>query len=347
MKRGRGRGRPRLHSPYSTEPKNIESSRSSALPQVFRPYSNEPQTFDLGDFVVEKDNYFSGEPFPIYAVTLGNMLKKYEYVVRGGATLHESSSKFLAYKDMDSLKTSFFKIEASILSYKGKNPDVVQVSKDCQPPRMDENLCDNILVYFFRIYVQCLISQSLDSGFLEEVKNQEYFSGSLEQIDHLLSECARHILTCMTLDEKILRSLDRLPFFRVEGLLAKSRKMRCEASNDHSVLATRALILSGPTYDSDTLKNRSGSSERIAYLVSDQILDLLLTYHGVQHFKYHLYLESAAELNYRRTKLADSTAIVETCLSNTLWIQKSFEKLRQLALKCNIEFGISEENQDE
>ena len=119
----RGRGRPRLYPLYATEPENSESSRSSALPQVFRPYSNEPQSFDLGDFVVEKDNYFSGEPFPIYAITFGNMLKKYESLMRGGITLHESSSKFLD-KDMDSLQTSFFKIEASV--HKGKNPDVVQ-----------------------------------------------------------------------------------------------------------------------------------------------------------------------------------------------------------------------------
>ena len=342
----RGRGRPKL-SPYQSRPNAASKSPSPKSPSLT--YSNEPHSFEIGDFVVAKDVYCAEEPFPIYNICLGNMLKKYEPVMRGEETMHESTSRFLAYKNVESLATSYKPIKVNVLTCRGKTPDVVQITKECLPPKVDESLESSQTLYFFKIYIQCLISQSMDGSFFDTVKGQTYFRNSLEQIDHLLSECGRLIRSSVSWDEKVIDSLERLPFFKVEELDLKDRKLypKCEASKNGSLLANRVLTLSGPMYEAGSLANLSVSCQRIAYLVNDKTLETMLTYHAVRHFKYQTYLESAEEIKYVATKHADNVSVMEGCLNNALWIQQTFKKLSALARKCNIEFEISEEDQQE
>ena len=48
------------------------------------------------------------------------------------------------------------------------------------------------------------------------------------------------------------------------------------------------------------------------------------------------------EVKYESSRHTDNVSAMKSCLSKARWIQQSFEKLRQVANKCNVEFDISE-----
>lgn len=347
-------GEPRCNSPYERSSGSESKNRNRpdklmSLPVLGRVSYSYPNLRNIapGDFIIEKSTYVGDQEICIFLVDDAKLLRKYEPIVKDDVLYHQNTSKFLAYKNEEELNTCYKYVEVRFIEGFGKKPKLVRVADKHlqQHTSIDDNLEKDSLMQFFRVYVQFLLSLNLDSSFLDEIRHQklEYFTNSVNELDYLLSQCCEHISSNFPWSKTFKESIDQLPVLTVKELFVKSNQLRpwCELSEERSLFATRALILSGPIYDRETMAN--SSSNKMFFHVSDLILGPVLTYHRARHFKYHLYTESGSEVNYKRNKRAsnkeqaDWSSILEDCLKDVQWIQCSFKMFKEIVRKSNVE----------
>lgn len=335
--------RANIKSPYQSTGRNNKSKTiTPTQPEVGRvicQYPDMPHNFEQEEFVMHKDDS------NVFKITMGKMLQKCEPVV-GQKGMYETSKSYAGYANEECLRALYKPILMEPMRF--QNKIIFKMPERYQSVNLNEASESETLYHYFRIYVQAMISQSFNNSFLESVKEVEYFSNALEQIDYLISTCRESILEDDAWNEILTSRLDRFPQIKVEEMIVNfaSQYRPCQASKAPNTLATRYITLSGPKYDPASLAVQSQENEKVTFMVSDKLMTDIITYHGLKHFKFNLLQECEQERQFQKWKeLAtlkkpkeDCQELISACLADARFTTTSYDKLKELCQKSGVEF---------
>ena len=185
----------------------------------------------------------------------------------------------------------------------------------------------------FEVYIQALISQCLDSNFLQEVfqDQDEYFVSNIERIEEFTLLRKKKLMNGIC-SVKLQHSLDTWPCLVDLGKMAAYVE-RCDACRKDSPVTM--ISLCGQPYNLITLKTVLPSDDakmNRRFSVCDKCSRLAQLYHKVQHHKHKLFqmLMGLVEERQRSPGNPDQTKIVNEFLANEVWLGQQFRKMQDL-----------------
>ena len=233
---GRGRGRPRGSRSANTSTRNImKEERVNGMPlnqtsmTVVSAAPNDPHYYQKGDFVLERKDYYKQEGFPIWKIEAGRLLQKFDPVLVDGKLLHKSASIYSSWSG--DIRSSFRAILVDVVNTTGRRQEMVRVLSEYLPKPFDQSLEQDALIDLFNIYAQNIVSQYLDSSFINaiHVHQESYYLEPLKQIDSLLVEAQKTLLSQITWTTKFKDAIDTLPYYRISDLSTISQeKFACQ-----------------------------------------------------------------------------------------------------------------------
>ena len=386
---GRGRGRPRGSRSGNTAGRNLmKEDRINGGPAnqtsvtVISAAPNDPHYYQKGDFVLERKDYYKQEGFPIWKIEAGRLLQKFDPVLMDNELLHKSASIYSSWSG--DIRSSFRAILVDVVNTTGRRQEMVHVLPEYLPKPFDQSLEQDALIDLFNIYAQNIVSQYLDSSFINAIHlhQESYYLEPLKQIDSLLVEAQKTILSQITWTTKFKDAIDTLPHYRISDLSTISQeKFACQvsfvfsrfkiffnlcqrwlkttllialspqATGNTSSVAVKIVNFFGLTYDPNTLERfrevEMTSAEN--FLICQAAVDMMTIYHALHHYKYLFYKSAAEEVNYRRIQSKDKgdKDLLEECCSNRIWVQQHLRNLKELLAKCSIVISVVTQYEDE
>ena len=184
----------------------------------------------------------------------------------------------------------------------------------------------------FRVYIQALISQCLESTFLHDVLQDkvDYFVSNIDKVDSVTLLQKDRVIKGISWSVKFQCSLDTWPFLKkLETMVAYKEK--CDKD---CPIAT--IFLNGQPYDSTILKEVAPSEEAVknkSFSVCAKCNQLGKLYHNLKHHKYKLF-QKTKTLVWEKQKMGGKELtdvnILSELLANDIWLEKQFRKLQYL-----------------
>ncbi|XP_035671857.1 uncharacterized protein LOC118412904 [Branchiostoma floridae] len=177
-------------------------------------------------------------------------------------------------------------------------PTVTSTSASCfRNPRDWESPSRpwGVNVNTFRVYLQTLISYSLDPSFLDEIEREgdEYFLLALKMVDRKLREAKNQVKRRATFDPQFKACVERYPYLYTESN-GGTGNQTCQACLSH-LQATQTINLSGRPYSRSTLNETLMEKGSKVFAVCQFCGDLTQTFHKLHHLKYRLFRECKNE----------------------------------------------------
>jgi len=312
------------------------------------------QNLKIGDFVVlttesKKDNV------PIWRYDCHATLQRYNpFYLPTGTYLHKSANIFSGFIQSD--RNKFTSISVKFLSADSTTYTVKVLSKSSgwsgpsiSKPTIEEPKAPTDKrgqskketsghQEAFEVYIQALISQGLDSNFLEEIisDNDEYFLNNIEKITKVTNErlsklpdaikewtsnFKQQIDLCSTLCSKPLSSTSH----------HKSKK--CTACNHPTAPITILIQLSGKPYIKTTLKlDKANESKAVggSFELCQKCDKLTELYHKLTHQKYLLYQVCQTVIDSRKksSPSMESATVLNELLADSKWLKEQFSRIQ-------------------
>ncbi|WAR02848.1 hypothetical protein MAR_009406 [Mya arenaria] len=240
--------------------------------------------FAVGSFVMDKKDLRNVDNFPIWKIESQILIKKFDAVIKKGKMLHKAVKTYRGYKDIGK---QYVSVEVrKLFDFPGE--DIVEVLEESRPKldlntSMEEQYEKNPLLRHFYVYMQVLLSQALEPGFLDEVikKDDPTYIEPMNEVNKLVQQKMANI-------ERKARWADDIK--AVEG-------------SEDSV--TNTVFLFGVNYNHDTLNISSKSHPCQEFRVGKTAMQYITPYHQLCHFKFNLYDKCKAK------NFEDFTALVE------------------------------------
>ncbi|XP_073998688.1 uncharacterized protein isoform X2 [Rhodnius prolixus] len=282
--------------------------------------------FSVYDFViatVDQKSYFP----PIWRVKEHNMLHKFLHFVKNGVSYYTNVPTFTAWSpgskfvyagvDVKLVKQIKRDITVKLLS---RNLLDVTVGRDI----IDRTIKDNMKYQDnFDIFIQTLISHSLDSNFLKAIvlEKDDYFLNNVKVIDDYIDKLKRYLTPLLRWSDQLLEAVEKYPGYRTK---LNSGSCVCNANAEVS------LGLNGTPYDYQTLENLQEvvDVETVALEVSfcTPCFEYFQVMHKLCHYKKHIFglCDEQIKVKRREDETRDSSTLLNVLLSDNDWLNKVF-----------------------
>jgi len=300
----------------------------------------EGKEFTIGDFMVLKSDA-DRDSAPIWRLDSRTLLQRYNPVPdnQGSTTLHRSASLFSGYSAVN--RDNYLSVAVKFVS-SSKDLITVRIQKKADAnTAVDPTLRKRSLAETsqfqepFEVYIQALISQCLDSNFLQEVfqDQDDYFVSNIEKVDSVTLLRKDKVMTGISWSVKFQRSLDTWPCLNDLGATAAQDGVRCGACDRDR--AGTMISLYGQPYDPTTLKTVPPSEEAVMnrnFSVCTKCSRLGQLYHKLQHQKHKMFVMATEVVEERKRSAAnpDTTKILNELLANEVWLEQQFRKMQDL-----------------
>lgn len=293
------------------------------------PEPDSPHSFQKGDFVIERKDLKTVDTFPVWKIDSGRLLQKFEPVERNGRKLHQSMSVYSSW--IDQIHYRFKAIEVLVFSAQ-RGKETVEVLEKYRPKPSVECVNADQIKDPFNIYVQILVSQTLEPTFLSALFNDKdkYYMDPLNTIDELISKCLLQMRKTLNWKDEFQKSVDQLPTYDVQNL---STSGPCQATGNSKCSAEKLLQFYGCVYHRDTLfvTEELEQIDAQEYEVGKEVLEVLPTYHGLQHFKMHLLKKCQVKVNDVKVDVEmEDHEVLDKCLLDHTWIKELLDSLVKL-----------------
>ncbi|KAF7280323.1 uncharacterized protein LOC143205006 isoform X2 [Rhynchophorus ferrugineus] len=299
---------------------------------------NDDNPFKTGEFVAIKSELTQDWP-AIWRIDGKTLLQRYEPFEQDGVTLYRNISTYTSwtfeskkqyvlvpvkYKSQSQLETvvEFLKEEMTILDPKIQE----QCMKQCEVYQ------DN-----FEVYIQTLISQALDSNFLQEIfqEKDEYFLSNVQTIDEITDSKKQILLNLLRWPANLQAAVCTWPCFNVLREIGPgdAQARACAACGKNNV-AVR-VIMYGQPYNATTLEGCQPDPNAISekdFFMCRICASRVELANKVIHQKYLMYIECAKRVSEKRTSepTKDTTCILNELLADENWLNQLFLEVRTL-----------------
>lgn len=321
------RGRPKKRARLSTSKSGVSQGGSDATDAT--KVSTLPG-FQKGMFVVEKSNLEKGNAWktqPIWKVDVSRLLKKYEPTTIGGRLVHTAKTMYTSWSNQEEANYCVVRVRHVESS---ENEDTIEIIEVAPP----QPASDDQLMQPFDVYIQILLSQALEPGFLSALQNEQddYYMGPLKTIDEALAECKTRMLEILHWTSTFTEAVEYYPYIHV--IQSSTLKDHCQACEDEQQEAVKSVMLSGNSYDRNTLVTNADELpqlKRKMFAVGLMTSLHVTAYHSLHHTKFRLYQTCVAKVNWLKSKnVKEHSDILEQCLQDREWIQKLYKNLKDL-----------------
>ncbi|GIX72624.1 DUF4211 domain-containing protein [Caerostris extrusa] len=331
--------------------KKAKSSSSSSvkkcLPIVIKkePLENcnkrEPDIDSIRDkFLVAKTDVHMPTPYIWKVDKKSSMLQRFEISEQNGVLLYHSSFTYAARNEIsvNNYVTANVRIKTpDTVQYLGPNLTEaaalalsnLKPEESLKEPAEKENF--DHLQYDFTIYIQCLLSQNVDSSFFDEIKrfNDEYFLVPIKKVE-AITENKKNELKVVFWDEDLKTSANTYPCISIVNNLNENAICKICKIN----MGNKLLQFYGHAYDETTLETVDKYlAIKTEFDVCDKCFTSVSLYHRLYHHKYNLFKEcrsKASDVKASNANLESHEDVLKICLEDIPWIEKMFGELTQI-----------------
>jgi len=297
-----------------------------------------------GDFVVSHDEMHMELPM-IWRIEGKSLLQRFQPTQQDGNTVYVNTSSYSAWNptvkqkfhgvDVRIVGCSRTKITVEKLGLTKSNPsanqngDVAIVEKS-RPPPLDGSIYQH--QENFEVFIQTLISQSLDPNFIAEIikEKDDYFLTHVQAIDDVCTQKKARFCSKIKWDTNVIRCIENFPSLSVVPL-KNEHDLRCRLCNDN--WSSYMFTFSGDPYDPQTLEIRDPVDiKQTKHAACESCRDRVILFSRLHHSKYHFFLRCQKKVEEMRTldETKESHIILEECLQDNDWIQILFDELQDI-----------------
>ncbi|KAI3383558.1 hypothetical protein SNEBB_005363 [Seison nebaliae] len=185
----------------------------------------------------------------------------------------------------------------------------------------------SVLRDIFITWLQILLSQALDSTFIEEISkiNDDYFKPALEIMSAIFNAKFHALCSHSNLMDDFKEAIENY------NTLFTSTE-----SDNETVLH---ITLKGDIYDKKTMEIISNDTEK-CFKINKKMHDIVTLCHDVAHMKYHFYVMCREQVHAAINELGDlgeklKTEALKYCLDNEQWIDNVFKQFQQTLLRID------------
>ncbi|KAL5006830.1 hypothetical protein ScPMuIL_015636 [Solemya velum] len=294
--------------------------------------------YQIGSFILDKRDLNNFESYPIWKIETNRMLQKFELFLDNGRIRHRALSTFSSW--LPSLQNQFVPIRVDMVNW-SREKAVVEVVDECRPkPTLDSSIAENYeedpLSELFNIYLQIFLSQALEPGFLNAMResSDNFYLNPLHKIDTLIDKKLKELEAVVCWKHEFKQYLKERPHLR--ELDRPNVKQACQASQFASHPAVKSIHLYGRPYDRFDLEEIAGcGSIAKEFFIGKVAAQYVKPFHSLYHFKYNLYKRCLAKVNIIKDTEGDidNAEILDLCLHNRTWVLKIFEDLKNMLEK--------------
>jgi len=260
-----------------------------------------------------------------------NLLQKYEPIPHEGGTAYRNISTYSSWNLNN--KGLYVPIEAEF-SFQSKTETVVSfdpttvtlpVRDDIAKKIYDEGVA---ILDTFKIYLQTLLSQALDSNFLTEItkENDEYFLTSISAVEeHWVAPRSAILSGKITWKKDLLKIVETHPIFSLSCVT--SGEKTCDSCAGRN--PTRKFQFHSKTYELETLEESESSKSSHVYLLCLSCTDHVILYHQLFHIRFDLFSCCKVKVaeHKRDNAQVDGPTMLKACLAHHQWTSVMHRKV--------------------
>jgi len=322
-------------SPEKEEPPRLASlSEDNRVVYTFVGYSSsiKDNSYDSGKFIMLKSDFKWQKSPCLWRIDGKNLLQKYEPISHEGGTAYRNISTYSSWNVNN--KGLYVPIEAEF-SFQSKSETVVSfdpttvslpVKDDVAKKIYDEGVA---ILDTFKIYLQTLLSQALDSNFLKEITKEkdEYFLTSISAVEEHWVAPRSAILSGKILWKKdLLKTVETHPIFNLSCVTSGEKS--CDSCGGRN--PTRKFQFQSRTYELETLEEieKSKSSPHV-YLLCLSCTDHVILYHQLFHIRFDLFscCKVKVDEHKRENAQVDGPTMLKACLAHHQWTSAMHRKV--------------------
>ncbi|KAG8186746.1 hypothetical protein JTE90_027646 [Oedothorax gibbosus] len=344
----RGKKRKTSLSPTPVEPPVQTRTRKKNPPKPKKPTETKGKggRKDNADrFLIAKADIDKPTPYIWKVDRKSSMLQRYELSLQNGVLLYHSSFTYAAGNQF--CVNNYVEAKVKVLSpetvqYLGPNLSetaevaLSELKQEDEPKAKEETF--EYLKEDFIVYVQSLLSQDVDSTFLEEIQKfkDDYFLVPIKNLE-TLSQVKKELLLNELWNEDIKKSIHYFP--QVNILESGIDNIKCQACERGTSL--KLLQFFGQAYDANTLAHvASPAPATTQFSVCDNCSISVSLYSRLHHYKYNLFVECHSKASQVKANNSDVQApeeVLKVCLEDVKWINTIFAEAVKLWLDCKKE----------
>jgi len=342
--------------PYNATNLAASSSSSGSASGSKRP---DPATtrYKSGDYLIAKSDvseYRSGNNPPIWRIDGKSLLQKFTHFDKDGKIHYKNMPTYsgwtpATYHQYTSVKTKFVfqtKKDTTV-----ELIDVIENGDEAPPPERpkpsenkvwsnpiesrDYEIPDEMRLNknAFKIYIQALISNALDSTFLKDVydDNDEYFPPAIKKIENQGLTGRNKLLEIAKWTNDYTRAVDTWPCTNIKNDANDS----CSACN--SPKATKLVQFYGRSHDNDSLADQPAQSGlKMRWELCERCGVITSLYNKITHLKYEHFDQCKIQVTNMRVLFPEEdTKIVEELLDNREWVMTLFKTMCQHIVRAD------------
>ncbi|GFT69386.1 DUF4211 domain-containing protein [Nephila pilipes] len=291
-------------------------------------------------FLVAKADINLPTPFIWKVDKKSSMLQRFEISEQNGVLLYHSSFTYAARNEIsvNNYVTADVRIKSpDTVQYLGPNlTEAAAVALSKMKPAEPLNKTPvkqnfDHLKEDFTVYLQCLLSQDVDSNFLYEIYkfSDDYFLVPITNLE-TVSENKKQKLIKDSWDEDLRKCVNNFPCISVEN--NTSEIAHCHVCDIN--LGNKLLQFYGQPYDLLTLAPVDTLlANKTQFDVCDKCSSSLSLYNRVHHHKYNLFIKcrsKASEVKSNHDNLKSHEDVLKLCLEDITWIDQLFGEQTQM-----------------
>jgi len=335
------------HSNNPSELTPLNGNHSALLSFVGYSTGIKDGSFDSGKFIMLKSDFKWQKSPCLWRIDGKNLLQKYEPISHEGAVAYRNISTYSSWTVNN--KGLYIPIEAEF-SYQSKTETVVTFDPESVVLpigiEVSRKICDEGIAISdtFKVYLQTLLSQALDSNFLVEIAKEkdEYFLTSIAAVEeHWVCPRLAIFAHKITWKKDLLKMVEMHPVFDLSCVT--SGEKTCDSCGGRN--PTRKFHFQCRTYEIESL--RESESNKLSprmYLLCLSCTDHVILYHQLRHMRFELFSGCRLKVNEHMNDNpeADGPTTLKSCLADHQWTTAMHKKV--LLILAETEQIISQAN---
>ncbi|XP_040569242.1 uncharacterized protein [Lepeophtheirus salmonis] len=294
----------------------------------------ESSMFREGDFLMLKGDFDQKIP-PIFRVSPKKSIERYSPERKDDYDnwMYRSTGSFIELELEDMYNTIVVecihdgKLDVVKVIYRPRGPSDPELHKRSigETSKFQDN---------FEVFMQALLSQSLDANFLNEVytENDDYFVSNIQKIDSVTSSRKDKITSGVRVTSRFLTGIMTWPCFNDLGSSAVG-DVRCGSCEVEP--AKTMIQMFGQPYNQNSLNPVLPKEEARLhrnFSICNSCSRLASLYHRLSHNKQKMFqvCSKLVEVNSRSNPNKDTTLLLNELLANDDWLDQQFNKIQEL-----------------
>jgi len=371
---GRPSGSTTLFPSPTTSAKKSDNNEKPYLNMAPQPNTSgrtEPATtkYKGGDYLIAKkdiEEWRSGLNPPIWRIDGKSLLQKFTHFEKDGRIQYKNIPTYsgwtpASYHQYTGVKTKFIfqaKKETTL-----ELLDVIEDSDEAPPPERpnpterrawsnpiesrDYEIPDEMRLNknAFKIYIQALISNALDTTFLQDVydDSDEYFPPAIKKIENQGTPARNHLLEVAKWAENYKRAVNTWPCTNIKN----ETNDTCSACSGPKGI--KAVQFYGRSYDSESLADKAAEKDldiHKKWPLCERCGVITSLYNKIKHYKYEHFDQCKMQVaNMRVIFPEEETKIVEELLENREWVTTLFKTMCQHVVRAEKFYSAEKDRQ--